>query len=34
EISRNTKGVRIMNLNEDEKIVYATLIDLSEDESD
>ncbi|MBY9002046.1 MAG: hypothetical protein KGD64_14095, partial [Candidatus Heimdallarchaeota archaeon] len=36
EISRNTKGVKIMNLNENEKIVYATLIDLdlSEDETD
>ena len=36
EISRNTKGVRIMNLNEGEKIVYATMIDLdlNDEESD
>ncbi len=30
EIGRNTKGVRIMSLKPEEKIVYATLIDLSD----
>ncbi|MHA1707469.1 MAG: DNA topoisomerase (ATP-hydrolyzing) subunit A [Candidatus Heimdallarchaeaceae archaeon] len=31
EIGRNTKGVKIMSLNPDENIVYATLIDLDEE---
>jgi len=31
EIGRNTKGVKIMSLNPDERIVYATLIDLDEE---
>jgi len=33
EIGRNTKGVRIMALSPEEKIVYATLIDLSDQDS-
>ncbi len=33
EIGRNTKGVRIMSLTPEEKIVYATLIDLSDQDS-
>jgi DNA gyrase subunit A len=32
EISRNTMGVKIMNLEKGEKIVYASLIDLSEED--
>ena len=32
EIGRNTMGVKIMNLKEDEEIVYASLIDLSEED--
>ncbi|MCG3226672.1 MAG: DNA gyrase subunit A, partial [Candidatus Heimdallarchaeota archaeon] len=32
EIGRNTMGVRIMNLKEDENIVYVSLIDLSEED--
>ncbi|MFW9851417.1 MAG: DNA gyrase subunit A [Candidatus Thorarchaeota archaeon] len=32
EIGRNTKGVKIMTLNPEEKIVYATIIDLSEED--
>ena len=32
EISRNTMGVKIMNLDKDENIVYASLIDLSDDD--
>ncbi|MHA1953441.1 MAG: DNA gyrase subunit A [Candidatus Heimdallarchaeaceae archaeon] len=32
EIGRNTMGVKIMNLQEDEEIVYASLIDLSEED--
>lgn len=30
EIGRNTKGVKIMSLDKDEKITYSSLIDLSE----
>ncbi len=32
EISRNTKGVKIMNTEPDERIVFATIIDLSEED--
>jgi DNA gyrase subunit A len=32
EIGRNTKGVTIMSLEEDERVVYTTLIDLSEED--
>jgi DNA gyrase subunit A len=32
EIGRNTMGVKIMNLGKDENIVYASLIDLSDDD--
>ena len=32
EIGRNTKGVKIMSLDEEEHVVYATLIDLSEED--
>ena len=32
EIGRNTKGVTIMSLEKDERVVYATLIDLSEED--
>ncbi len=32
EIGRNTKGVKIMALKDDERVVYATLIDLSEED--
>lgn len=32
EIGRNTKGVTIMSLEKDEYVVYATLIDLSEED--
>ncbi len=32
EIGRNTKGVKIMSLDENELVVYATLIDLSEED--
>lgn len=32
EISRNTKGVKIMSTEPDERIVFATIIDLSEED--
>ena len=32
EISRNTKGVKIMATKPDERIVFATIIDLSEED--
>ena len=32
EIGRNTKGVKIMSLEEGENVDYATLIDLSEED--